>query len=119
MVQQTEAFAAIDVNSGRYEGKKTAEENAFYINCQAVPEAVRQIHLRRLSGIVLIDLINMKEAEHRKEIMTLLKNCSEAVGRNIRVVDLTSLQIAELTVKKEGRSLAEQLAVCGYRYAAI
>lgn len=60
VIQQTEAFVSIDVNSGKYTGKKKAEETYRKINLEAAAEIARQIRLRNLSGIILVDFINME-----------------------------------------------------------
>jgi ribonuclease G len=109
VIQQTEAFVSIDVNSGKYGHKAKAVPSAFRINCEAIPEINRQIRLRNLSGVILIDLINMKSEDERSQVMAQLK---EAVSHDripCTVVDLTALQIAELTRKKTEPPLAEQM----------
>ena len=73
VIEQTEAFVVIDVNTGRYMGKKTGEESYFKINMEAAKEIPRQLRLRNLSGIILIDFINMKDAKKRRELIDALK----------------------------------------------
>ena len=65
VIQQTEAFVSIDVNSGKYTGKKKAEETYRKINLEAAAEIARQIRLRNLSGIILVYFINMENPDHQ------------------------------------------------------
>lgn len=109
VIEQTEAFAVIDVNTGKYSGKKQAEETYLKINLEAAREAARQIRLRQLSGIILIDFINLSEEANRA---SLLKELRERVAFDTVktvVVDMTPLQIAELTRQKTRKSLNEQM----------
>ena len=72
MIQQTEAFVSIDVNSGKFTGKKKAEETYRKINLEAAKEIARQLRLRNLSGIILIDFINMANPDHNDELFHVL-----------------------------------------------
>ncbi|RLE19724.1 MAG: Rne/Rng family ribonuclease, partial [Acidobacteria bacterium] len=69
VINQTEALVAIDVNTGRYIGKHSLEETVFKTNMEALKEIVRQIRLRNLGGIIVIDFIDMEESEHRKTVL--------------------------------------------------
>ena len=109
VIEQTEAFVVIDVNTGRYMGKKTGEESYFKINMEAAKEIPRQLRLRNLSGIILIDFINMKDARKRRELIDALKEVLAKDRVKTVFVDMTALDIAELTRKKERRPLHEQL----------
>lgn len=109
VIEQTEAFVVIDVNTGRYMGKKTGEESYFKINMEAAAEIPRQLRLRNLSGIILIDFINMKDAKKRRELINTLKDALKKDRVKTVFVDMTALNIAELTRKKERRPLYEQL----------
>ena len=108
---QTEAFAAIDVNTGKYDGKKNAEDTVFLINQEAAAEAARQIRLRQLSGVILIDFINMKREEFRRSLLSQMKQLTAEDPVKTAVIDLTPLDIMEITRQKERRSLKEQLAL--------
>ncbi len=110
VIQQTEAFAAIDVNTGKYAGKKKAQETYRKINLEAAAEIARQILLRQLSGIILIDFINMDSEDHRQELMHVLqRHCRRDPVKTV-VVDMTALHIVEVTRQKVRKSLAEQAA---------
>ncbi|MBQ8971300.1 MAG: ribonuclease E/G [Lachnospiraceae bacterium] len=109
VIEQTEALVAIDVNSAKLDKKQDKEEATLLINLEAAREAARQLRLRNLSGIIIIDFINMKREENRKRLIEELK---EAVNRDsIRTSfeDMTKLGLVELTRKREGRTLREML----------
>lgn len=110
VIQPTEALTAIDVNSGRYDAKKGSEETALKINLEAAEEIALQLRLRNLSGIIIIDFINMKTEESRQRLLHTLK---AAVSKDLLqtvVVDMTPLGLVEVTRKKENRPLQEQAA---------
>ena len=109
VIQQTEAFVAVDVNSGKSETRKHAEDMHLSINLEAAREIAYQLRLRQLSGIILIDFINMKKIEHREEVMKTLGRYLAADPSLANVVDMTKLQIVEVTRKKTRRSLKETL----------
>lgn len=109
VVEPTEALTVIDVNTGKYTGKKDMEETFLRINEEAALEVARQLRLRNLSGIILVDFINMRRKEENLHLLSLLR---EACGKDpvpVRVVDMTPLGLVEITRKKVSRPLAEQL----------
>ena len=108
-IEQTEAMTVVDVDSGKSVGKNQKETQSFCVNREAVREAMRQIRLRNLSGIIMIDLINMKNKEHIEAIGEMLKEQSRKDPVQTTFVDITGLQIAELTRKKVRRTLKEQM----------
>ena len=109
VIQQTEAFVSIDVNSGKYTGKKKAEETYRKINLEAAQEIARQLRLRNLSGIILIDFINMENPDHRDELFHVLQKYLRRDSVKCRAVDITPLNILEMTRKKVRRPLIEDL----------
>ena len=110
IIEQTEAFAAIDVNTARVQGKKTAEETVRRVNREAAVEAARQIRLRQLSGTILIDFINTTDPAEEKELMEILQAAFREDAARAKVVDFTRLKICEITRRKTHRPLAEQVA---------
>ena len=110
VIQPTEALTVIDVNTGKYEGKKNTEEAFFRINREAAQESARQIRLRSLSGIIIIDFINMEEKEHQETVLEELKNAVKTDPVRPVLVDMTPLGLVEVTRKRQYRSLKEQLA---------
>lgn len=109
VIQQTEAFVSIDVNSGKYTGKKKAEETFRKINLEAAREIVRQLRLRNLSGIILIDFINMENPDHQDELFHVLQKYLRKDPVKGKAVDITPLHILEMTRKKVRRPVIEDL----------
>jgi ribonuclease G len=115
VLDRTEALNVIDVNSGRREvGRRTAKEPdaaetaAFQVNAEAAAEALHQIRLRGLSGMILIDFINMN-SEHTEKLADILRALCAKDPVPTSFVDFTELGIAELTRKKTGPPLEELL----------
>ncbi len=107
VIEPTEAMTVIDVNSGKSIKGKNAEEQFLKINIEAAKEIARQLRLRNISGIVMIDFINMKEESHNHELM---KNLAEYVRTDpvrTTVVDMTKLGLVELTRQKGKCALHE------------
>ena len=109
VIQQTEAFVSIDVNSGKFTGKKKAEETYRKINLEAAGEIARQLRLRNLSGIILIDFINMENPDHQDELFHVLQKHLRKDSVKAKAVDITPLHILEMTRKKVCRPLSEDL----------
>lgn len=109
VIQQTEAFVSIDVNSGKFTGKKKAEETYRKINLEAAGEIARQLRLRNLSGIILIDFINMENPDHQDELFHVLQKYLRKDSVKAKAVDITPLHILEMTRKKVRRPLSEDL----------
>ena len=109
VIQQTEAFVSIDVNSGKYTGKKKMEETFRKINLEAAVEISRQLRLRNLSGIILIDFINMENPDHRDELFHVLQKLLRKDPIKSRAIDITPLHILEMTRKKVRRPVIEDI----------
>lgn len=109
VIQQTEAFVSIDVNSGKYTGKKKMEETFRKINLEAAVEIGRQLRLRNLSGIILIDFINMENPDHRDELFHVLQMLLRKDPVKSRAIDITPLHILEMTRKKVRRPVIEDI----------
>ena len=104
VIEETSAFTVIDVNSAKKENKKN---NSFLeINKEAATEIFRQMNLRNLSGIILIDFINLEREEY-KILMDELNDLAKLQKSFTKVVDITALGIAEITRKKEGITLSD------------
>lgn len=110
IIQPTEALTVIDVNSGKNTSGKNAEEYYYKINLEAVSEIARQLRLRNISGIVIVDFINMAKEEQRKELMHQFRLSLKEDPVPVRLVDITKLGLVELTRKKERKTLLEQVA---------
>ena len=109
VIQQTEAFVSIDVNTGKFTVKKDQEETYRRINLEAAREIAHQLRLRNLSGIILIDFINMKSKEDGKRLMEALQDYLDEDSVKASVVDMTALNIVEVTRKKVRKPLSEEV----------
>ena len=108
VIEPTEALVVIDVNTGKYSGKKALRETIMKINLEAAEEIGHQIRLRNLSGIIVIDFIDMEREEDKK---FLLKRLEEIVSKDpvkTTVVEITKLNLVEITRKKIRKPLCEQ-----------
>lgn len=110
IIEQTEALVSIDVNSGKNEGKGLREDVILRINEEAAEEIARQLRLRNLSGIIIIDFINMKTRENNEKLIRSLKKALKTLETKAVFMDMTKLGLVELTRKREGKSLEEMLA---------
>lgn len=106
VIEPTEALTVIDVNTGKFDGKKKTEETFALINREAARETARQMRLRNLSGIILVDFINQEKAEAGR-LLDYFRECCKTDGIPVRVVDMTPLGLVEVTRKKVRRPLAE------------
>lgn len=101
VIDVTEALTVIDVNSGKFVGSKNMEETALEINLLALEEIVRQVKLRNLSGIILIDFIDVKKKENINKIISRARSLFKDSGALTNVVGMTKLNLLELTRKKD------------------
>lgn len=108
VIQPTEAFVCIDVNTGKFSGKKEIQETFRKINLEAAKEIAWQLRLRNLSGIILIDFINMENQEDKKELLHTLQVYLNQDPIKGTVVDITPLNIVEVTRKKVRKPLLEE-----------
>ena len=108
VIEPTEAMTVIDVNSGKNEAKKAGEDTYYQVNLEAAEEVARQLRLRNLSGIIIVDFINMAEKERQKELLETLKNLTAGDPQHPRIVNITPLGLVEITRKKSHPTLAEQ-----------
>ncbi|WP_110927081.1 Rne/Rng family ribonuclease [Bacillus massiliglaciei] len=117
IIEETEAFTVIDVNSGKFTGKMEKEATIYQTNLLAAKEAARQIRLRNIGGIILIDFINMEDPKHRSQIAETIKEAVSPDEMPVQVLGFTELGILQLTRKKGKPSLRETLTspcpVCG------
>lgn len=108
IIQPTEALTVIDVNSGKTVSKKNSVDGAMKVNMEAAAEAAKQIRLRNLSGIIIIDFINMDSDEHVDQLMKELRFILAKDPVQTTLVDMTRLGLVEITRKKVRRTLYEQ-----------
>lgn len=108
VIEETEALTVIDVNTGKNTGRRGAD-TLFENNCEAAREAMRQLRLRDIGGIVVIDFIDMDDPEQREALLDVLRECARHDHERVNVVDITALGLVELTRKKARQSLSRQL----------
>ncbi len=110
VIEPTEAMTVIDVNTGKYSGKKTKQNTILQINMEAAAEIGRQLRLRNLSGIVIVDFIDMERQEDRQALFGRLKEILSRDRIKTAVVDMTALNLVEITRKKVRKPLREQVS---------
>ena len=113
LIEPTEAMTVIDVNSSKNAKKKLPEEQHLQVNLEAAAEIAAQLRLRNISGIIIIDFIDMASAEHKERLLAAMRSFVRSDPVKTEVVDLTRLGLMELTRKKTRRPLREQLGVFG------
>ena len=100
IIEETEALTVIDVNSGKYVGKKNLNETVVKVNKEASEEIAKQIRLRDISGIIVIDYIDMNNDEDKDNIRNILIEEMRKDRSTIQVYDFTKLNLLEITRKK-------------------
>lgn len=98
-IDKTEALTAIDVNSGKYTGRKNLEETVLKVNEEASKEIAKQLRLRDIGGIIMIDFIDMQEEESRRKIVQLLEESLKEDRSKTQIVEFTKLSLLEMTRK--------------------
>lgn len=101
VINKTEALTAIDVNSGKYTGSKNFETTIFKVNKEAAIEVIRQMRLRNIGGIIIVDFIDMKNEDNKKELLEILKQEALKDRSKINIKGYTSLNLMEITRKKK------------------
>lgn len=110
VIEPTEALTVIDVNTGKFDGKeKDREETFLKINLEAAKEIARQLRLRNISGIILVDFINMKSSDSRKVLISELERQLYKDRIQTRFVDFTGLGLAEITRQKKKKPIYENI----------
>ena len=111
VIDHTEALVSIDVNTGKYVGKRDFEQTVLKINMEAVGEVVRQIRLRDLGGIIIIDFIDMEVLEHREQVYKALKRALAEDKARTNVLEISELGLVEMTRKRVRQDLRALLSV--------
>ena len=106
IIEKTEALISIDVNTGQNTGNKTSQELIFQTNLEATKEIARQIKLRNLAGIIIIDFIDMKKFSNKKRILEKFKKYLSKDKVEINSVEYTNLGLIQFTRKRQGKELA-------------
>lgn len=103
--EQTESLVAIDVNSGKFIGRKNLEDTAFKTNIEAAEEVPRQLKLRDLGGIIIIDFIDMDYADHRKSVFRTLERRLEDDKAKTNILNISSIGLVEMTRQRVRESI--------------
>ena len=109
MIDQTEAMTTIDVNTGSYVGGRTLEDTVFKTNMEATQVIARQLRLRNLGGIIIIDFIDMQELQHRNEVMSQFDKMLERDHAKTKITQVSELGLVEMTRKRTRESLEHLL----------
>ena len=117
VIDETEALTVIDVNTGKYTGRRDPEETVFSNNCEAAEEIMRLLRLREIGGIVVVDFIDMKDAGHKQALLQMLRELARRDSSSVNVVGITALGLVEMTRHKARQPLNRQFGhacpVCG------
>ncbi len=117
VIQQTEALVAIDVNSGKFLGRDQPEDTALRTNLEAAAEIARQLRLRDLGGIVVVDFIDMEKPENRRQVVEALDASLRGDRARTKIVGFAGLGLLHLTRQKGRRglepSLTRECPACG------
>ena len=108
VIEQTEAMVVIDVNTGKALNKKKREEHFYEVNVEAAMEIAKQLRLRNLSGIIIVDFIDMESEENTCKLLKVFEDALNKDRIKTTLVDITKLHLVEVTRKKTKKSLLEQ-----------
>ena len=119
IIDQTEAMTTIDVNTGAFVGHRNLEETIFKTNLEATQTIARQLRLRNLGGIIIIDFIDMVEEEHKRQVLRALQKSLEKDRAKSHITEVSTLGLVEMTRKRTRESLervlCEPCPACGGR----
>lgn len=119
IIDQTEAMTTIDVNTGAFVGHRNLEETIFKTNLEATQAIVRQLRLRNLGGIIIIDFIDMTDMDHRRQVIRALEKNLERDHAKTHISEVSALGLVEMTRKRTRESLehilCESCPTCGGR----
>lgn len=111
IIQPTEALTVIDVNTGKYQGHKKQQDTFLKINLEAAKETARQLRLRNLSGIIIVDFIDLESQEKQKILMDFLAGELKRDPIKTTLVDMTALGLVEITRQKTQKTFREQTGI--------
>jgi Rne/Rng family ribonuclease len=105
VIEPTEGVTVVDVNSGRFKGRGTPEDAAFAVNLEAAPEIARQLRLRDLGGIIVIDFIDMNREEHKRKVLNALREGLVKDHAKTEVNRISQLGLVEMTRARTGKTI--------------
>lgn len=109
VIDQTEAMTTVDVNTGGFIGHRDLEETIFKTNLEAAVAIARQLRLRNLGGIIILDFIDMKDAEHRRQVLRILEKAVKNDRARISISGFSDLSLVEMTRKRTSENLQQML----------
>lgn len=109
IIEQTEAMTTIDVNTGAYVGSRNLEETIYKTNLEAVHTIMRQLRLRNLGGIIIIDFIDMEEEEHKRQVLRALEKAVSLDTAKSAITEVSPLGLVEMSRKRTRESLGQLL----------
>ncbi|MEM9741797.1 MAG: Rne/Rng family ribonuclease [Pseudomonadota bacterium] len=109
VIEQTEAMVSIDVNTGRFLGSSTLEETVFRTNLEAAQAVPRQLRLRNLGGIIVIDFIDMTDADHQRQVLRALERACELDPARTHIDGYSGFGLVQMSRKRTRESLQQQL----------
>lgn len=109
IIEQTEAMITVDVNTGTYVGSRNLEETIFKTNLEAASALARQLRLRNLGGIIIVDFIDMVDLEHRRQVQRTFEKVLEKDRARTSVTGVSDLGLIEMTRKRNRESLGQSL----------
>ena len=115
VIDETEALIAVDVNTGHYKGKGSQEDAILEVNLEAVDEVARQLRLRNIGGLVVLDLIDMKSRKHQNQVYKALKTALKRDRARTNVLQISELGLLEMSRQRQDQSILSQLtSTCPY-----
>ena len=109
IIEQTEAMTTVDVNTGAFVGHRNLEETIFKTNLEAASAIARQLRLRNLGGIIILDFIDMKDPEHQRQVLRTLEKALEKDHAKTRITGVSELGLVEMARKRTRESLEQML----------
>jgi ribonuclease G len=109
IIEQTEAMTTVDVNTGAFVGHRNLEETIFKTNLEAATAIARQLRLRNLGGIIILDFIDMQDPEHQRQVLRTLEKALEKDHAKTRITGVSELGLVEMARKRTRESLGQML----------
>jgi ribonuclease G len=115
VIDETEALVAVDVNTGHYKGNGSQENAILEVNLEAVDEVARQLRLRNIGGLVVLDLIDMKSRKHQNQVYKALKTALTRDRARTNVLQISELGLLEMSRQRQDQSILSRLtSKCPY-----
>ncbi|OGR82068.1 MAG: hypothetical protein A2902_03235 [Elusimicrobia bacterium RIFCSPLOWO2_01_FULL_64_13] len=111
IIQEAESLCAVDVNTGRFTGNQSQEETVTQTNIEAAEEIARQLRLRNIGGIIVIDFIDMRKARNRQKVVEALQRATSRDRAKIKILPITRLGLVEMTRERKRESILSTICV--------